>query len=308
MKRVAGYVVLVVGLVLVFLSPFLLIYSMPRVEKAPTDSDERVVSDGQGTFFSAKELKSVTSSVRNIELDKGYPAKSTKDVAVIYYTSNLVKMPEGSSITYDQEVYAMNRHTGLASNCCGEQPKMSGETLKFPFGTKQQDYQLWDATANEALPVKYTRTEELDGLKTYVFVGQPQAVKTGTLDLPNSLIGVTGQGTTTTDAFYQSTTTVWVEPVTGQVLKGQKDLQQWAELNGTKVLELADLQLGYNDATVAHFASEAKKNVKQLKLVTTTLPIFGPIIGIALAVVGLMMVRPPKQASSESGKPEAKAA
>ena len=146
------------------------------------------------------------------------------------------------------------------------------------------------------------------GVQAYVFIGQPQPVKIGTLDLPNSLIGVTGTGLTTTDEFYQSLTTVWVEPTTGQVLKGSKDLQQWAELNGSKVLDLADLQLGYNDATVSHFVSQAKENVKQLNLISKTIPIVAPIVGLVLAAVGFLMVRGPRRPSKSTEEPQATAA
>lgn len=308
MKRIFGYVLLTVGLVLIFLSPFLLLYSAPRIEKAPTDSDETVVSVGQGTYFKPAKLGQVTSPIQNIELLKGQPSRSTTGVAVVFYTSKLVNADDGSAITYDEEVYAMDRHTGAAANCCGERPKMSGETLKFPFGTEKKDYLLWDPSANAALPVSYARTEVLDDVSVYVFEGQPHPVSVGPLELPNSLIGVTGQGQTSTTQMYQATTSVWIEPTTGQVLKGQKDLQQWAELNGTKVLDLANLQLRYSDATVAHFAEQAKENVKQLKLATTTLPIVGPIIGVILVIAGLMLLRPRKQASTSSSEPEARAA
>jgi hypothetical protein len=307
-KWIAGYVLLTLGLVFIFLSPFLLIYSAPRIEKAPTDSDEAVVSVGQGTYFKPAKLGQVTSPIRDVELLKGQPSRSTHSVTVIFYTSELVNSDDGSAITYDEEVYAMDRHTGAAANCCGERPKMSGETLKFPFGTEKKDYQLWDPSANGSFAVSYVRTEDLDGVEAYVFEGQSDPISIGPLDLPNSLIGVTGQGQTSTTQMYQAKTTVWIEPITGQVLKGAKDLHQWAELNGTKVLDLANLQLHYSDATVAHFADQANKNVKQLKLATTTLPIFGPILGVLLVIAGLILLRPLLQASTSSGEPEAKAA
>jgi len=305
MKRVFGYVLVTIGFTLIFLSPFLLFYATPRLEKAPTDTQEQIVSTGQGTYFSAKQLKAVTTPVKVIEVLSGQPQKSTNEVAVVYYTSKLFNPDDGSPISYDKEVYAMNRHTGVAENCCGEIPRMHGQTLKFPFGTEKKSYLLWDPTANAGLPVSYARTEDLQGVTAYVFEGTPHAVKNGTLDLPNALIGVTGKGETTTDTFYQAKTTVWIEPQTGRVLKGEKDLQQWAELNGAKVLDLADIKIGYDDATVAHFVSEAKKDIKQLRIVTKVLPIFGPIIGVILVIIGLMMLRSPKSTSTPSPEPQA---
>jgi hypothetical protein len=184
---------------------------------------------------------------------------------------------------------------------------MSGETLKFPFGTQKKTYLLWDPTANAALPVSYVRTVNLDGIDAYMFAGRPRPVKVGTLDLPNSLIGVTGQGETTTDQYYQAATTVWIEPETGRVLKGAKDLQQWAQLNGAKVLDLADLKLAYDKATVDTFVSRAKTDVKKLNLISKTIPIVSPIIGLILVVIAFFMLREPKTAPSPK-EPQAVAA
>ena len=308
MKRVFGYVLVTVGFTLIFLSPFLLFYATPRLEKAPTDTKEQIVSTGQGTYFSAQQLKAVTTPVKVIEVLIGQPQKSTDDVAVVNYTSKLFNPDDGTPISYDKEVYAMNRHTGVAENCCGETPKMRGQTLKFPFGTAQKSYLLWDPTANAALPVSYSRSEDLEGVTAYIFEGKPHPVQNGTLDLPNSLIGVEGQGLTTTTTFYQASTTVWIEPQTGRVLKGEKDLQQWAELNGAKVLDLADIKIAYDAVTVARFVDDAKKDVKQLRIVTKVVPIFGPIIGVILVVIGLMMLRAPRSTSTSSREPQAAAA
>src|SRR5213078_4228723 len=122
----------------------------------------------------------------------------------------------------------------------------------------------------------------------------------GTIDLPNSLVGVEGQGLTTEQQLYQADTTVWIEPTTGQVLQGEKHIHQWAaDSAGTTVLELADVHVTYDDATVNTFVSDAKKNVQQLKLVKQGIPLFGGILGVVLAVVGLLLLREPRARASE---------
>jgi hypothetical protein len=89
---------------------------------------------------------------------------------------------------------------------------------------------------------------------------------------------------------YQTDITVWVEPDTGQVLKGEKHVIQWAASASTKLLVLADVHVTYSDATVAKFASDAKKNVKQLHLVKFSIPLIGGILGVVLAVFGLLLL------------------
>ena len=77
MRRIWGYVALVLGLVLIFLVPFLLLYSVPRLEKAPTDTDEQVISIGYGAYFSPKALALTQGPLENIEVLKGNPSAST---------------------------------------------------------------------------------------------------------------------------------------------------------------------------------------------------------------------------------------
>jgi len=127
MRRILGYVLFVLGLTFVFLSPFLLFYTVPRVEKAPTDVDQTVVSDGAGQYFSAQKLE-VEGPVplENIERFKGSPQTSTDHVAVINYQSHLFVRPQGNDIDFDKEVYAMDRKSGEAVNCCGDTPKHEG--------------------------------------------------------------------------------------------------------------------------------------------------------------------------------------
>jgi cytoskeletal protein RodZ len=93
---------------------------------------------------------------------------------------------------------------------------------------------------------------------------------------------------------YNASIDAWVEPVTGAIVKGSKHVQQWAQLNGQKVLALADVTVTYNPPTVDKLTSDAEKNKKQLKLVKSLLPIALPIVGIPLAVVGVLLLRPPK--------------
>ncbi len=294
MRRVLGYVLFVVGLTFVFLSPFLLFYTVPRVEKAPTDVDETVVSDGNATYFSAQKLASVgPAPVEAIERYKGQPQQSTDSVAVINYQEHLFDRTTNADIDFDKEVFAMNRKSGEAEKCCGETPKHSGLLLKFPFGTEKITYQLWDAGSDDSYPAKYAGAETIDGATVYRFHQETGDVQLGFLNLPGSVIGQ-GSGNVQTDRMYNASIDAWIEPTTGAIVKGRKHVVQWAELNGKKVLALADVDVTYNPPTVDKLISDAKKNKQQLALVGTILPIVLPILGIILAVAGVLLLRKPK--------------
>jgi hypothetical protein len=116
------------------------------------------------------------------------------------------------------------------------------------------------------------------------------AVSIGTLSLPGGLVGQPDQENVETDRMYSTVIDVWAEPQTGAVLKGRQLITQWAELNGQKVLYLANLFLEYTPQTVAKLAGDTKDSLDQLKLVKTTLPVLGPIAGVVLAAGGLALL------------------
>src|SRR3954454_565086 len=156
MRRILGYVLFVLGLTFVFLSPFLLFYTVPRVEKAPTDVDQTVTSDGAGSYFSAQKLQVVGPvPLEAIERFKGSPQQSTDDVVVINYQQHTLVRTAGNDIDFDKEIYAMDRKTGEAAHCCGETPRHSGLELKFPFDAQKTVYRLWDAASNRAYPAAF---------------------------------------------------------------------------------------------------------------------------------------------------------
>ena len=71
MRRTFGYIALVVGLELIFLAPLLRWYSYPRVAKAPTDVSNISISDGTGSYFSARTLQLVGPvPLRNVSVAK----------------------------------------------------------------------------------------------------------------------------------------------------------------------------------------------------------------------------------------------
>jgi hypothetical protein len=295
MRKVFGYVLFVLGLMFVFLSPFLLFYTTPRVEKAPTDIDQTVVSDGDGQYFSAQRLNLIGPvTLEAIERFKGDPQQSTDDVSVINYQNHVVASDTGGDIDYDKEVYAMDRSTGEAVNCCGEDPKHSGLELKFPFHTEQKTYELWDAASNASYPAKFAGVEQINGVDVYRFHQETGDVQSGFIDIPGTLVNRPA-GNIEADRMYNASIDAWVEPTTGAIVKGRKYVNQWAAVDGQKLLKLADLTLTYNERTVDKLLTDAEDGAKQLTLVSKTLPIVLPIIGIILAGLGLFLLRPAKQ-------------
>lgn len=310
MRRVLSWVSVIGGFTLIFVALFLRVYAAPRIEKAPTDADQTIISNGAGTYFSPGNVELIGPvPLKNEQIVKGEPGKSTDTVAVISYFSRTVDaraQPKGD-VSYTKETFAMDRKTGLPVHCCGEKPQASGQTLKFPFDTqKTSTYTFWDPQSAKAYPAKYLREEDLKGLSTYVFLVHSSIVALPPLEIPGTLVGEPDSGGVLLDQWYQTDITLWIEPTTGAIIKGNQRLVQYlADDTGARRLLLANLILTYDDASVRKNIHDVTESVRQLRLVTTSIPIFGPVIGIVLVVLGLIGLRrrrPRRTAVPTSGR------
>ncbi|HEY3208696.1 MAG TPA: DUF3068 domain-containing protein [Actinomycetota bacterium] len=291
MRRIFGYVVFAVGCLLIFLAPLLYFYTKPRVEKAPIDVYDKSVSVGSARVLSAQVAYVVGPfPAENISIAKSNQKASSKDVAVISIFNRTRNLQTGKDFNYDLTIYAMDRATGEAVRCgCGETPGIQGTTLKFPFGTRKQTYSFYDYTAHKPFPARYLRTESLEGLDVYVFRSDVPATQIGTLDLPGSLIGA-GKGLFPTDRWYAATTTLWVEPVTGAIVKAGQVSSQWATYQGKYAITLAQSNFLNDLQSVGHTAEQVRTKVYQLRLVELWIPFFGPVAGVVFIAMGLLLL------------------
>jgi Porin PorA len=296
MRRVMAYVALSVGFLLVFLSPLLLLYAVPRLEKAPVDHYDKVISDGTGVYFSTnpKYLTQIGPvSLENITTYRPDVAASSKDVAVYDSFSSTKDLRANAVIDASKERFVFDRKTALPVHCCGESPRHEGLTLKFPFDVQRKTYPFWDSTAKKAFPAKYVRDDTIDGLPVYEFQSEVTPTTIGHVTVSGAAAGQPDKKSVPVDQMYSSTTLVWIEPVTGAVVKGYRLLQQWLQdpVTGTHVLVLENVRIGYADRYVRGNVADISTSVDQLKLVKTRLPIFGPIVGVAFIILGLLLTR-----------------
>jgi hypothetical protein len=301
-RRTLGYVSLILGFTLLFLAPFFRWYALPRVDKAPTDVYDKIVSVGSGRYFDAKSF-SVTNTrpLQNISIAKGNPAGSTHDVAVVSVFQRTVDVQSGTDIDYALDTYAFNRDTGYAVHCCGDKPRHEGLTLKFPFGTKRTTYPFYDFTGHRAFPARYVRDEDVAGLKTYLFESHVPDTTTGTIDnFPGFLAGQPDEEAVTVMKHYTADTTLWVEPVTGAIIKAGQRATQWVtRAEGTFVSILANTDLVNDGDSIQDTAGQISSQLFLLVLIRTAVPFYAPIAGAVLVVVALILLRRPARSEPE---------
>jgi hypothetical protein len=175
-----------------------------------------------------------------------------------------------------------------------------GLVLKFPFGTEKKEYQFWDTTTRKAFPIKYKGEDKLFGLKVYVFeqeVPKQKLAQAKQLEVPGSVVKEPGQPVVKVDRTYQNNRTLWIEPITGAIIKGEEKQLASLEYNGEPRVTATKVTIAYDDATVKKNVEGAKENgveeggykakAAQLHLIGFWVPLVALIIGLLL--IGLVV-------------------
>ena len=298
MARRVGFVLVFVGLFLLFFGLFERFYAYPRLKKAPLDQYSSPVATGTGTYFnrSPDKLAEVTGAqLMNKRIVRGDVAAGTDEVAVWDSFNSTIDTADQGVITATQERIALDRVTAQSVQCCGENPRHQGLTLKFPFDTEKTTYQFWDGPAQRALPAAFTRTETLNGVGVYRFEQRIGPLDVGDQEIPGTLAGEPDTPSVQTNIVYTNLKTLWVEPATGIIVKAQQDATQVLETpGGEQVLTLIDAVLTYDEATVERNADDAASGANRLRLLGAVLPIAALVLGMILVAAGLVLLRPPE--------------
>ena len=298
MGRRVGFVLVFVGLFLLFFGLFARVYTYPRLKKAPLDQYSEPVATGTGTYFnrSPDRLTEVTGAqLKNVRVVRGDVGAGSDEVAVWDSFNSTVDTADNGVISATQERIALDRVTAQSVQCCGENPRHQGLTLKFPFDTKRTTYQFWDGPAQRALPAVFTRTEKIGGVDVYRFEQRIDRLDIGDQEIPGSVAGDPDTASVQTDIIYSNTKTLWVEPATGIIVKAQQDVTQVLETpGGEQVLTLVDALLTYDEATVSNNADDAAAGARQLHLLGTILPAVALFLGLVALAAGLVLLRSPE--------------
>jgi hypothetical protein len=298
MARRVGFVLVFVGLFLLFFGLFERFYAYPRLKKAPLDQYSSPVATGTGTYFnrSPDKLAEVTGAqLMNKRIVRGDVAAGTDEVAVWDSFNSTIDTADQGVITATQERIALDRVTAQSVQCCGENPRHQGLTLKFPFDTEKTSYQFWDGPAQRALPAVFTRTETLNGVDVYRFEQRIGPLDVGDQEIPGTLAGDPDTPSVQTNVVYTNLKTLWVEPTTGIIVKAQQDATQVLETpGGEQVLTLIDAVLTYDEATVEQNADDAASGANRLRLLGTILPIAALLLGLIAVAAGLVLLRSPE--------------
>lgn len=285
MRTILTAVMVGVGVFLLVVAGLLRFYAPSRIEKTPLDLDITTVATGPAKLAvgdgTTTDLQ--LQATRRVRVDS---SASNSDVVVILETLCIVKLidnppacvsaddPQKRLVSFTTDRVADDRKSGEAVN----DPKYGefvnsdtsvqhkGLSYKWPFHAEKKSYLFFDAASQQAPTANYLRTESIDGIDCYVY----QAIETNlAVDVAEGVPGT-----------YDDTRTVWVDPVTGTIVKGVEH-QVRRLTDGTTAL---DTTLTFDQKTIDSQAQKAKDGRSKIDLVTKWLPLAGLIVGLGLLV------------------------
>ncbi|MGI8879029.1 MAG: DUF3068 domain-containing protein [Jatrophihabitans sp.] len=291
MRKGSGIVAIGVAVFALLLAILLPTYAVPRSKKTPLDLNVTIVSNGSAQVLDASTGQAQTKRLRATRIVKSDSAKSDGTNTVVNETLCIIinennppnclpsSDPRLLSVTTDR--VATNRKSGEAVNIAKYGANVNGDSsvkhegmaYKWPIDSKKKTYQFFEPDLGKAFPAKYVDSEKLKGLTVYKYVCDisPQ---------PYKIQGLL-------DGTYADTRTVWVEPKTGAIVKGQEKQVQTLSTGQVAL----DVTFTFDDKSQNYQADFAKKKIKQLKLAQIYLPIIALIVGIAALVAAFFLLR-----------------
>jgi hypothetical protein len=303
-------------------------YAYDQLAVVPLDQDTTSVSEGpDATIFDIGtqqeinvDLESVRTVAGDVEASEAASEELGRDVAV--WETAVVNDEDPTGVGPDNpprsashDRVAFDRHTGETVKCCGTYTSTSaddrGEEIKqtigfeglyfkFPFQTEQKTYQFWDGSLGEAPDIEFQEVETIEGLDVYRFEQTIPPTTVATINAPASIFGIDEEGDVALDRVYSNTRTLWIEPETGVIIRGQEEQLTVAEYEGEAVATLTDVTIGYNPDTISKNVDTYSSLSTQLKAIRVWVPLVGGILGLLLIIVGAFMLRPRRPQEPES--------
>jgi hypothetical protein len=296
MRRVVGAVVLALGTFMVVAAILLPTYVASNLVTTPLNQyTVSVATSDDATVFDVDSL-SVQQHVpveatRTVRADVG---ASTDDVVVFDEFLVLENTTNDKQITFSSDRVGLDRRSakavqGFGASVDDEPTNHVGLEYKWPFDAEKQSYQYFDTTTKKAYNARYVDSENVNGLEAYKYQMEIPATKIGELDVPGNLVGSSAPDVKA-DRYYSNTRTVWVEPKTGVILKGQENQKQTLrDAAGTDKVTLFAGTLTFDQQTIDEAVSQAKDSINKINLVKTVLPLVVGIVGVILIIVGLFL-------------------
>jgi hypothetical protein len=293
-RKALGSLLVLVGVFGLVAAGLFRFYAPSRAEKTPLDLDVELVATGPAKLLNAATGQLESVPLRAVRTVKADSTASNANVVVVEERLCLVKDignppmpcvdgfdPQHRLVSVTTDRVAADRTSAesvneakYATNIDGDtSAKHTGLSYKWPFHAKKISYKFFDPASRQAPDARFLGTDKIKGMTVYKYEAVIEK-----MDLP---VGRDIPGT------YSDTRTVWVDPVTGAILKGVEHQQRWLA-DGTPAL---DTTLTFNQASIDLQAKQASDGRSQLRLLSLILPLICLVIGLAALAGAFLLMR-----------------
>lgn len=316
--RTVALVLVGVGVFLLVVAILLPTYATSSLEKTPLDLEVTSVSTGTGRVLDSASLAAGSAVV-----DEDVPFVSQRFVTVEDPSdADVMTLQAGQTLrrsdrqadtgllTASVDRVTVDRKTMMpvedpvgtiqvVGDAPADEVPHDGLQYKFPFNSEQRSYPFFDINARASKDIDFVQETEINGTTVYEYTQDVGPVDlsavvnlpTNRLTLPAATWGVEGDDAPVTmTRWYENTRTIWVEPETGVIVRGEEQVHQYyAREAGTPEVDVLNVPIGFDENTVEYQIQQAQDGRDQIALISRTIPIIAAILGVIALVAGLFL-------------------
>ena len=299
----------------------------------------------QGTFQTLLDPHALASGNLLQAIKQNVPMTVAQDVKAQSTSGNTALMSDsrttqaaGATVEQTKWQYAVDRQSLEAVSSHPSSwivVPAKGLTVSFPFGAQKKNYTGWVPETQTTTTLNYLRSEQKQGITTYVYEGKvgltkmvdQQILATLPKQLPGSLLkllasagnlpaALAGQLTQLLPQLpaevpmaylFQDDSTFWVDPDTGLVIDVHRNQQRVAAIalpNGATVPLIPAVAVTYQDTAASSQAAadDARHGSTVISWLGVWLPIILLVLGVVLlALAALLGLRRPTAPAAGPG-------
>ncbi|WP_433607531.1 DUF3068 domain-containing protein [Prescottella agglutinans] len=317
-SRILACVLVGLGTFLLAVAILIPAYTVDKLKKTPLDLEVTTVATGTGDVLDSKALLAGKAEVNtNVPIvAQRYvitEQPSDADVVSIQAGQTLIrtdKQGETGLLTATVDRVTADRVSSMpveppvgtiqtSATEPAEEVSHTGLQYKWPFDAEQKSYPYFDLNIRKSQDINFVEETEINGMKVYHYnqVIEPTDLSkaapspTNKLTLPAKTWGVPGEDQPVTmTRWYANERDVWVDPVTGVVIKGQEKLYQYYARDKAKPeVTVLKVTLPFDENTIEYQLGQAKDGQDKLSLFGRTLPIVAGILGVIALIAGIVL-------------------
>ena len=274
-QRRGGFIVSVVGLVLVILGVLWLAVIFPSLDKVPTGYERTLYFEGD--FTVGPPGNSTNFPIEQILEQK---ANDTQDGALFinerYIVKNAATGMDISAYYGIEQTLAIDRHTLQIVTDVDERHRSGYWGPPRGLG-KGDSFDLWNPGANQALTASYVRDDTFREMKVVIFEISAQDISIGTD--PQSQLPL----------LLSTVITLTIDPRTGTVVDQDSTTTTSMDMMGQKIpVQISNVR--YAESTIVDLMGVANDGARKLLLFETVVPCVLIGVGAVLVIIDTVFI------------------